>query len=290
MAPQKSTMLICEPAREEQNTNGTTESVRTLAEHVALHRRDLNSEHLLIAALLRLAGALLGLGQLRNAEGSLVEVERRLRRRAEHGDGAAETQLTHVQIQLGFLLCSLSDPEAASRHLSEAVDRLRSTNVDDRTFVAALNGEASAFAMLGKHADAIESLQQAATIAERISTGSRAAPDAAQWAMLLNNLGRALLEAGDISSSRSAMLRCIAVTQELVRFADTDDSRNLHAAATCRLGSVHEAAGDFAAAESCYVESVADMRHLVEERKLSQFAGDYSHVTERLARLRAQRG
>lgn len=253
-----------------------------------LRKRDIADPEVrsaLTDALQELASAQLMAGQLPEAKGNLLEALELLHSHGRPGDRSAMAQRAGIQIKLGYVFCSLEDGATALSHFAQAIDYFRDQPDDQRAVIAALNGQATAHGLMNSQDRAIECLEQAQGIAERIAKVSQSAMDAEQWAMLLNNLGRAQLAVGDFPSATTAMMRCVGITQELRRFEDSHARRNLHAAVTCRLGNVHEAAGRLAEARACYRESVGDMRHLVEELGLRQFAHDYAHAVKCLQRL-----
>ena len=236
-------------------------------------------------ALEQLAGVRLSLGQLLEAKQNLLEAVTLVRPSTILDDGPAKAQLADLQIKLGYLFCSLEEPSSALDQFYGAICYFENSRDNLRGLAAALNGQASAYGMFENHIAAIECLRKAAVIIEGIATSSRSPGDTAQWAMLLNNLGRAQLAAKDVPSAMKVMQHCATITQELVGASENHEHRNMHAAVTCRLGSVYEAAGRAAEAEACYRQSVNDMRHLVEDLGMRQFAHDYAYALECLKRL-----
>jgi tetratricopeptide (TPR) repeat protein len=236
-------------------------------------------------ALEQLANVQLSLGQLPEAKRSLLEAVDLVQAGAIPDERSAQAQLADLQMNLGYLFCSLEEPVSAIAHFQKAVRHFEEGSDTQRGLAATLNGLASAHGMLQNHGEAIDCLRKAAAIMEAIATASRNSADAAQWASLLNNLGRVQLAAQDVPSAMAVMERCAEITQELMRVSQGPEQRNLHAAVTCRLGSAYEAAGKAAEAKACYRRSVEDMRHLVEDLGMRQFANDYAYAVECLKRL-----
>jgi tetratricopeptide (TPR) repeat protein len=189
-------------------------------------------------------------------------------------------------IHLGGLLCCEQSGRMAAEPLEEAADILHAAGDATPRFVWTLNLLAAARQMQGHTEAALAVLIEAESTARAVARASRTAEDAAGWAMVLNNLGRAELALGRPRSARRTLEACGAVTRELVAARGAPDDRTLHAAVTNRHGHALEQTGEKAAALACHGEAVAIMRALVGAGRVD-LAEDLAGVEADWARLEA---
>jgi len=282
-------------------SNATTEGGETIAELEAALARAASAEQAeaalrAIVALRRsgtaapLAGALHQFGHVQARQGKMPDAIDAWREASDllrdmSFDKSATESFVEILIDLGGLHCAMQSGDAAEMTLLEAIAILRAENSATARFTWALNLLAAARRLMGRNEDALIVLYEAETVARTVAHASRAATDAANWALILNNIGREELTAGRPANARDTLERCLAVTRELVQTSGSQNDLTLHAAASNRYGHALEELGQPAEALPCYAETVEIMRSLVGGGR-QDLADDLADVEADLARLR----
>ncbi len=190
-------------------------------------------------------------------------------------------------IDQGGLRCAERDGAAAQAPLQEAIALMQGR--PGRRLVWTMNLLAQAYALSGRKPEALATLRQAEPTAQALARQTAAPQDEAAWALLLNNIGRAELAAGEAEAACDTLARCLAVTRGLIEESGTANDLTLHSAASNKYGKALERTGQLDAALPHYTETVDIMRKLVTGGR-RDLAHDLEHVEADLDRLRGKLG
>jgi tetratricopeptide (TPR) repeat protein len=151
----------------------------------------------------------------------------------------------------------------------------------------ALGALATAHRFGGDPARAADAIAAGAAWAEAAVAGSADHGHRFEVAQLRNAVGDALLDAGRSEEARLILSVCAGDIARLAGDTGAAGLHNLHAAVLNKLGRAELAAGEPSAALGRFEQSVAIMRHLVENEGHDELQDDLQAATADLHRLRA---
>ena len=192
-----------------------------------------------------------------------------------------------VLIDKGGLLCAMQDGSAAEAPLLEATALLKAAGAATPRFVWAYNLLATAYQLTERPEDGLAALRQSEQAARMLAKATRADRDAANLALILNNIGRAQITLGRVQEACYTLLECLEVTRSLIEDGNNQHHLILHSAVSNRYGCALEQTGQLDAALPYQAEAAGIMRQLVSSGR-GELADDLHQVEADLGRVRTK--